>query len=82
MTTPTNEKALALINADAASQNGAPTKAEYYKAAGIGFLDTLDAVSKFAPQPVPEVVQLGVALIKAFDVSDTTVPTENKYQKA
>lgn len=56
--------------ADAFPQIGAPTNTEYIKAAGIGFLETLAAVSSFAPKPVPEIVQIGVALIKAFDVGD------------
>lgn len=71
---------MVVVTTDPSSRNGAPTNAEYYKAAGIGFLDTLNAVSKFAPKPVPEIVQLGVALIKAFDASGTVLSekaTEN-----
>lgn len=46
-----------------------PTKSEYVFEGAKNFIEILGAVSQFAPEPVPAIVNLGVALMNAFDAS-------------
>ncbi|KAJ7575182.1 hypothetical protein C8J56DRAFT_1172247 [Mycena floridula] len=52
---------------------GPPSPGEYVRETAMGFMEVLSGASKFAPPPVPEIVEMATKLIKAFEDAETTL---------
>ncbi|KAJ7597879.1 hypothetical protein C8J56DRAFT_1159670 [Mycena floridula] len=52
---------------------GPPSASEYVRAGAMGFVEVLPGLVKFAPPPVPEIVNMATKLIKAFQNAEITL---------
>ncbi|KAJ7597799.1 hypothetical protein C8J56DRAFT_1159629 [Mycena floridula] len=52
---------------------GPPSPGEYVRETAMGFMEVLSGASKFAPPPVPEIVEMATKLTKAFQDAEITL---------